>query len=55
LVIPFGLTMAPTTGQQFINDILREFLDVFLVVYLDDILIYYLKEENHLEHVTKVL
>ncbi len=55
LVMPFGLTNAPATGQQFINDILREYLDVFVVVYLDDILIYSQKEEDHVEHVTKVL
>jgi hypothetical protein len=53
--MPFGLTNAPATGQQFINDILREYLNVFVVVYLDDILICSQKEEDHVEHVTKVL
>jgi hypothetical protein len=55
LVMLFGLTNAPATGQEFINDILREFLDVFLLVYLDDVLIYSQKEEDDVEHVTKVL
>ena len=40
LVIPFGLTNAPATCQRFVNDTLREYLDVFCVCYLDDILIY---------------
>ena len=39
LVMPFGLTNAPATCQRFVNDTLREFLDVFCVCYLDDILI----------------
>ena len=38
--MPFGLTNAPATHQRFVNDTLREFLDVFCVCYLDDILIY---------------
>ena len=40
LVMPFGLTNAPVTCQRFVNDILREYLDVFCVYYLDNILIY---------------
>ena len=40
LVILFGLTNAPTTFIRLINNILRECLDIFVVVYLDDILVY---------------
>ena len=36
-VMPFGLTNPPATCQQFVNDVLREYLDIFVVVYLDDI------------------
>ena len=47
LVIPFGLTNAPTTCQHFVNDTLRECLDVFCVCYLDDILIYFDNLQDH--------
>ena len=40
MVMPFGLTNAFTPCQRFVNDTLREYLDIFFVCYLDDILIY---------------
>ena len=39
-VIPFGLSNTPTTFQGYVNKILAEKLDIFVVVYLDNILIY---------------
>lgn len=55
LVMPFGLTNAPATFQRMINNVLREHLDIFVVVYLDDILIFSKTLEEHKEHVHKVL
>ena len=54
-VMPFGLTNAPATFQHMLNDILREFIDIFIIVYLDDILIYSKSLDSHIEHVRKVL
>src|SRR5258705_6110850 len=53
--MPFGLTNAPATFQHFINDTLREFLDVFCTTYLDDILIFSDTLEEHKIHVQQVL
>jgi hypothetical protein len=54
-VMPFGLTNAPATFQALVNSVLREYLDHFVVAYLDDILIYSETLEEHEEHVKKVL
>jgi hypothetical protein len=55
LVMLFGLNNALATCQQFVNDTLREFLNVFCAVYIDDILIYSNSKKEHVEHVRKVL
>jgi len=55
LVMPFGLTNAPAAFQRFINDIFADMLDVCVVVYLDDILIYSDDPDIHRTHVTEVL
>jgi len=55
-VMPFGLTNAPASFQRFINDILREHLDKFVTVYLDDILIYTKGNKSlHTHHIQAVL
>ena len=53
--MPFGLTNTPAAFQQFINDILSNLLDVCIVIYLDDILIYLNNMSKHHQHVKKVL
>jgi hypothetical protein len=54
LVMPFGLTNAPITFCILMNDIFREWLDDFVVIYIDDILIHNGSLEEHAEHLRKV-
>jgi hypothetical protein len=54
-VMPFGLSNAPATFQNMINHIFWDLLDLGLIVYLDDILIYAETEEEHDRIVTEVL
>ena len=54
-VMPFGLTNAPAVFQHMMNDIFREHLDDFVVIYLDDILIFSKNEEEYEKHVRLVL
>ena len=55
LVMPFGLTNAPSAFQRFMNDIFSDLLDVHVIIYLDDILIYSDNPEDHKKHVREVL
>ena len=55
LVMPFGLTNAPVSFQQYINEALREHLDIFIIVYLDDILIFSDNYKEHVQHIRAVL
>ena len=55
LVMPFGLSNAPAVFQALVNDILRDMLNHFVFVYLDDILIFSENMEKHIQQVRLVL
>ena len=50
----FGLTNAPTTFCNFMNDVLFEFIDAFVVVYLNDIVVYNQSLQEHEKHLSLV-
>ena len=55
LVMPFGLTNAPSVFQALVNDVLRDMLNQFVFVFLDDILIFSKSLSDHVIHVRRVL
>jgi len=54
-VMPFGVTNAPGVFMEYMNRIFHAYLDRFVVVFIDDILIYSKSEEEHAEHLKIVL
>ncbi|MBW0589385.1 hypothetical protein O181_129100 [Austropuccinia psidii MF-1] len=53
--MPFGLTNAPPSFQNLVNDIFKDLLDVYVVAYLDEIMLFSKSEEEHVTHVSPVL
>ena len=55
LIMPFSLTNAPVSFQSYIHKVLHEYLNISVIVFLDDILIYSMEESQHKQHVRIVL
>ncbi|GJR12276.1 putative nucleotidyltransferase, ribonuclease H [Tanacetum coccineum] len=54
-VMPFGLTNAPAVFMDLMNRVCRPYLDKFVIVFIDDILVYFKTREEHAEHLRLVL
>ncbi|KAD5961707.1 hypothetical protein E3N88_13180 [Mikania micrantha] len=55
LVMPFGLTNAPAVFMDLMNRVCRPYLDKFVIVFIDDILIYSRNQQEHAQHLKLIL
>jgi Zn-dependent M16 (insulinase) family peptidase len=55
MMMPFGLTNTPAYFMYLMNKVFIEYLDMFVVVFIDDILVYSRSEEEHQDHLRLVL
>ncbi|KAI3815654.1 hypothetical protein L1987_15332 [Smallanthus sonchifolius] len=55
MVMPFGLTNAPEVFMELMNRVCKPYLDHFVIVFIDDILIYSKNKEEHEEHIRLIL
>lgn len=53
--MPFGLINTPTTFIDLINQVFKDYLDKFVIMFIDNILVYSKNEEEHKQHLKVVL